>query len=313
MSEDITISPFYYSAVNEITKPNSLVFTSHYFVDRWMRDLNPVGSAIVAVLRSHCYHNRTNGELRNKVQLKVSLIAAEVGVSAKTIRREMASNKVLQKFIQRQEEFTPGPTPMSLRTDAYTYIVAMDDPVHPFDEDALQAAIREKARLREKGNDEEDAKTRARRKQGDADPQKPPRQNDQAAMGTPAKLSSPPGQNVLPPAKLSSPPGQNDQTLKESLESSEFNKNPSSDFSLSLFPEQETPNPSPGEPLSLLAQAKLADTAWAELSEDARPPWLEQAERELVALHAGTGITPKAHLIVARAKNLYEMSRRGKN
>ena len=212
------------------------------------------------MLRSHCYHNRTNGELRNKVQLKVSLIAAEVGVSAKTIRREMASNKVLQKFIQRQEEFTPGPTPMSLRTDAYTYIVAMDDPVHPFDEDALQAAIREKARLREKGNDEEDAKTRARRKQGDADPQKPPRQNDQAAMGTPAKLSSPPGQNVLPPAKLSSPPGQNvlppaklssppgqnDQTLKESLESSEFNKNPSSDFFALALPRTGNPQPFAG-------------------------------------------------------------------
>ena len=91
MSEGITVSPFYYSAVNEITKPNSLVFLSHYFVDRWMRDLGPVGTAIVAVLRSHCYQNRTTHELRNRIQLSVPAIAAEVGVSPKTIRRELVA------------------------------------------------------------------------------------------------------------------------------------------------------------------------------------------------------------------------------
>ena len=77
------------------------------------------------------------------------------------------------------------------------------------------------------------------------------------------------------------------------------------EFSLSLFPE-------PKKPLSLLAQAKLATKAWATLPETDRPPWREQAERELVALHAGTGITVKPKLIEARAANLYEVSLREK-
>ena len=204
MSEDITVSPFYYSAVNEITKPGSLVFTSHYFVDRWMRDLGPVGTAIVTVLRSHCYQNRATQELRNRIQLSVPAIAAEVGVSPKTIRREMEANKVLQKFLQRREEYAPGPTPQSLRTDAYSYLVAMDDPVHPLDQELLQEAIREKARRMEKGGGEEDAKARARQKQseqkqGKADTQKPPGQFDHTEPSRVVKLSTPPGQIDHPP------------------------------------------------------------------------------------------------------------------
>ena len=201
MSEDITVSPFYYSAINEITKPGSLVFTSHYFVDRWMRDLGPVGTAIVTVLRSHCYQNRATQELRNRIQLSVPAIAAEVGVSSKTIRREMEANKALQKFLQRREEYAPGPTPQSLRTDAYSYLVAMDDPVHPLDQELLQEAIREKARRMEKGGGEEDAKTRARRQQsgqeqsaqkpGKVDSQKPCGQFDHAEPSRVVNLSTP--------------------------------------------------------------------------------------------------------------------------
>ena len=37
-------------------------------------------------------------------------------------------------------------------------------------------------------------------------------------------------------------------------------------------------------------------------------PWLEQARRELVAIHTGSGITPKPKLVEVRAKNLYEVS-----
>ena len=301
MSEDITVSPFYYSTVNEITKPNSLVFTSHYFVDRWMRDLGPVGAAIVVVLRSHCYQNRAKGELRNRIQLAVPQIAAEVGVSPKTIRREIDANKVLQKFIQRREEYAPGPTPQSLRTDAYSYLVAMDDPVHPLDQELLQESIREKAQRMEKGGGQDDAKARARQKQCGQNQkslggQKPHGQNDHAIPGELVKLSTPPGQNDLTGVKLSTPPGQNDHALIDSFESSEFKENPSPDFSLSLFSESERKQPEP--------------TSWLCLTKTDQSPWLEQAMRELVLIHTGTGITPKPKLVEVRAKNLYEMSLR---
>lgn len=314
MSEDITVSPFYYSAINEITKPGSLVFTSHYFVDRWMRDLGPVGTAIVTVLRSHCYQNRATQELRNRIQLSVPAIAAEVGVSSKTIRREMEANKVLQKFLQRREEYAPGPTPQSLRTDAYSYLVAMDDPVHPLDQELLQEAIREKARRMEKGGGEEDAKTRARRqqsgqeqseqKQGEMGSQKPRGQIDHAEPSRVVNLSIPPGQIVPPLVKLSIPPGQIDHTLIDSSDSLEFKENPSSDFLLSLFPEPEgTGEEKIGENLVLLPPPR-----WQDLTEEAQRPYVDQARHELVAIHAGSGITPKPKLVEVRARNLHELA-----
>lgn len=300
MSDDISISPFYHSAVNEVTKPNSLVFVSHYFADRWMRDLGPMGTAIVIALRSHCYQNRSTGELRNRIQLPVPQIAAEIGVSAKTIRREMESNKTLQRFVQRREEYAPGPTPQSLRMDAYSYLVAMDDPVHFLDEERLQEAIHEKVRRTEKGGSEEDAKARARQKQSSESQkpaaQKPRGQFDHAEASRMDKLSIPPGQIVPPLVKLSIPPGQFDQALIDSSDSLEFKENPSSDFSLTLFEETvEEPE-------------KTTRTAWADLPDVDRVPWLDQARAELLAIHAGSGIPPKPRLIDVRARNLYDAS-----
>lgn len=45
---------------------------------------------------------------------------------------------------------------------------------------------------------------------------------------------------------------------------------------------------------------------WKLLSETEQQPWRELAGRELVAIHTGSGITPK--LVEVRAKNLYEVS-----
>ena len=47
---------------------------------------------------------------------------------------------------------------------------------------------------------------------------------------------------------------------------------------------------------------------WKLLSGTEQQPWLEQARRELVAIHTGSGITPKPKLVEVRAKNLYEVS-----
>ena len=262
-SEDLTVSPFYYSSVNEITKPESLTFTSHYFADRWMRELGPVGTAIVVILRSHCYHNRKRGELRDRVQLPVPQIAEEVGVSAKTVRRELDGNKALQRFVRVHVEYAPGRTPESVRRDANSYQVAMDDPVHPQDEARLQEVIREKARQMEKGaGDEEEAKARARQKQkpaggksdgqnGKSDGQKPSGQNDQTAPEGVDNLAL--GVDNLAPGTpiLTRPSGQNDQALKESFSVLQNPLDSYSDFSLALFSDEEVlPQPTPAKPCS---------------------------------------------------------------
>ncbi len=295
--EDLTVSPFYYSSVNEITKPESLTFTSHYFADRWMRELGPVGAAIVVILRSHCYHNRKRGELRDRVQLPVPQIAEEVGVSAKTVRRELDGNRALQRFVRVHVEYAPGRTPESVRRDANSYQVAMDDPVHPQDEARLQEVIREKARQMEKGSDdEEDAKARAKRKQkpegGKPEGQKPPGQNDQAALRGGDNLTR--GRDNVAPGtpKLTRPSGQNDQALKESLSILQNPLDSSPEFSLALFSDQEASPPHPPQ-------------RWGDLAEADQQPYLDRARQELVAIHAGSGITPKPKLIEVRAQNLY--------
>ena len=295
-SEDLMVSPFYYSSVNEITKPESLTFTSHYFADRWMRELGPVGAAVVVVLRSHCYHNRKKGELRDRVQLPVPQIAEEVGVSAKTVRRELDNNRALKRFVRIHIEYAPGRTPESIRRDANSYQVAMDDPVHPLDEARLQEVIREKARQMEKGAEaEEDAKARAKQKQ------KPPGQNDQAAPKGLDNLAR--GLDNLAPGtpKMTRGSGQNDQALRESFSVLQNPLESSPEFSLTLFSEEGEPLRNPplkDSPLSTRLR-------WEELAEAECAPYLEQAQAELVAIHAGTGIAPKPKLIEVRAQNLF--------
>ncbi len=300
--EDLTVSPFYYSSVNEITKPESLTFTSHYFADRWMRELGPVGTAIVVILRSHCYHNRKRGELRDRVQLPVPQIAEEVGVSAKTVRREMDGNRALQRFVRVHVEYAPGRTPESVRRDANSYQVAMDDPVHPQDEARLQEVIREKARQMEKGAEaEEDAKARAKQKQkpigGKSDGQKPCGQNDQAALGGVDNLTR--GRDNLAPGTpiLTRPSGQNDQALRESFSVLQNPLDSSLEFLLTLFPDEEVP-PFNNASLSIWPR-------WEDLAEAKRASYLERARTELVAIHVGSGIAPKPKLIEVRAQNLY--------
>lgn len=82
------------------------------------------------------------------------------------------------------------------------------------------------------------------------------------------------------------------ETLIESLEFEERKE----EFCASLFAGEEH------------TTARLPVVQWQDLTEPEQAPWLEQARGELVAIHAGTGITPKPKLIVVRARNLYETS-----
>jgi len=273
-SDDLTVSPFYYSSVNEITKPESLTFTSHYFADRWMRELGPVGAAIVVILRSHCYHNRKRGELEG--------------------------NCALQRFVRVHVEYTPGRTPESVRRDANSYQVAMDDPVHPQDEARLQEVIREKARQMEKGaEDEEDAKARAKQKPAArrAEDKKPPGHFDQAAAGGMDNLTRGRDNLALGTPILTRPSGQNDHALKESFSVLQNPLDSSPEFSLTLFSDEEVPPPTPQR--------------WEDMAEAEQRPYLDRAQQELVAIHAGSGIMPKPRLIEMRAQNLYLAAQKG--
>jgi len=309
---DITVSPFYHSAVNEVTKPSSLVFVSHYFADRWMRELGPLGSALVICLRSKCYHDRSKGELRDRVKIAVPDVAAEIGVSPKTVRRELEAitkaGTPLARFLRVHISYAPGRTPESVRRDANTYQVAMDDPVHPLDEPDLLAAVRAKEIRAEKGGaaeSEQEAKESARRQGREGrQSQKPPGHSDQAAVN-PLVILAPPLDNLASGTPvLTRPSGQNDQALKDSFLILKNPLNSSSEFSLSLFSGQD-----------VLAKPRPLETVrrWDDLTEAEQQQYFEQAGHELVALHVGSGITPKPKLIQVRARNLYNIAQKKNN
>ena len=69
-------------------------------------------------------------------------------------------------------------------------------------------------------------------------------------------------------------------------------------------------------PLSLFSEPEQTPPhvpVWVSLSEIQQRPWRDQAQRELVALHAGSGITPKPKLIQVRARNLYDIAQKKNN
>ena len=106
---DITLSPFYHSSVNEITQPDKFAVHSHYVTRRWKRELGPTGYAVLTSLRERCYYNRKTGELRNSIQVTMEEIADECGISERTVRRELDTNKALQKFVRAQREYEHDP------------------------------------------------------------------------------------------------------------------------------------------------------------------------------------------------------------
>ena len=104
-NEMITLSPFYHSAVNAVTEPNRLVFCSRYLIERWSPLLGGTGLQILLYLRTHCFHDRRTGECRDQWQVSRAEIARAVGVSEATVKRELAQNEALRRFVRPQQEY----------------------------------------------------------------------------------------------------------------------------------------------------------------------------------------------------------------
>lgn len=297
-SDAVTISPFYHSSVNEITQPNSYTACSHYLTRRWKRELGPTGYAILTSFRDRCFFNRKTGELRDVIQVPVTDIATECGISEKTVRRELATNKALQRFVRAQREPVPDARRGGWHWGPNTYQVAMDDPIHPVDEPELLEIVRRKATEADKVP--EDPLMRARRLATLGQPDRT--QNDGGRQRS-VNLSERRDNLTGGPDKLTATPGQIDRTLK-SLDSSLPEKTfpdaatAAPDFSASLFEDQE---PNRTDPLP---------QRWEDLAEPERRPYLDRARQELLAIHAGSGIAPKPKLIEVRAQNLYTVAKK---
>ncbi len=298
MSDDISISPFYHSAVNEITEPNKYAAHSHYLTTRWKSELGPNGYAILTSLRDRCFYNRKTGEVRNSIQVTMEEIGEECGISERTVRRELDSNLALKKFVRGQREYSPDDRRGGFRNGPKSFQVSMDDPVHPRDEEKLLEIVKRKAEEADKGS--ESALERARRIAASNQPELTSGQNDRTQNLQADNLSQSPVNLSERCDKLTDTPGQIDRTLKspDSLLLKKTLKDASggSDFFASLFQEPE----------------KTGPPAWADLTPQQQEPFRAQARHELLpyALEAGekawARMGPRQEEV--RAKNLYEAS-----
>jgi len=294
----VTVSPFYHSSVNEITQPNSYTACSHYLTRRWKRELGPTGYAILTSFRDRCFFNRKTGELRDVIQVPVTDIAEECGISEKTVRREMATNRALQRFVRAQREPVPDIRRGGWHWGPNTYQVAMDDPIHPSDEPELLEIVRRKAVEAEKVPEDPLARARRLAALGQSD-----RTQNDGGQQRSDNLTERRDNLTGGPDKLTAAPGQIDRTLK-SLDSSLPEKTlpdaaiAAPDLLASLFKDQEPDRIVP------LPQR------WEELAEPERRPYLDRARQELLAIHAGSGIAPKPKLIEVRAQNLYTVAKK---
>ena len=141
----VALSPFYLTARNEILQPDKFSAHSHYLTRRWKRELGPNGYAILASLRERCYCNRKTGERRETLTVRLAEIADECGVSERTVRRELAENAALRRFVQAQREADRDARTGGFLFGPSSYRVAMDDPLHPLDEPEMLELVRRKA------------------------------------------------------------------------------------------------------------------------------------------------------------------------
>ena len=322
----ITVMADYFSLANEIIQPDQYVSTSRYFCLKWEPSLGLAGARIVRVLRSLGYYNRQTGEMRDGIPIDLPELAALCGFSVATIKREFGSGKdgkpanpSLHIFVQREKNYRQDAVTGQIWREENIYRVKMDDPIHPDDSPLLQELWerRQKGRSEKTGSGEPTKQTNieptklgpraisARKAQNDPygkdahKAQTEPNGEARRAHSAPdsSQVESNLVQNDSDSIQLDSNLVQNEPTLIDYSYLPEVNLNSSSDvpeFSLSLFQEEDNPAMRP----------------WPSLSEAEQFPWLNQAQRELVAIHTGSGITPKPKLIEVRARNLYELSQR---
>jgi hypothetical protein len=135
-SHPATFQAYYNEPYNALVKPHRFLW---YLRQKWMRELKPLGTAIVLYLRGLCYYNPDKGELRDVCEVRMEEIAEAVGVSRATVARELSDgpdgepvNPALRRFVVRQQQYNL--TEKGIRRATTLYHVSMDDPIHPDDE-----------------------------------------------------------------------------------------------------------------------------------------------------------------------------------
>lgn len=146
VNPDLQIFPGYNSAVNAVTRPNQVVWTTQYFVDRWMPLLGGNGTMIVLALRRAGFLDRRTGERRDEIIMSRTYLAALAGISEDTLTREFSDDRKTGKprnpwlfHFVRPRHRTLRNSRGQMQQIENAYWVSMDDPVHPDDWPLVEA------------------------------------------------------------------------------------------------------------------------------------------------------------------------------
>jgi len=269
--------------------PHKFMALTHYYVDRWLPELGERGHVIVTVLRRMGYLDRERDVERGGIEIEQEELAALCGLKLRTLQREFAScgdgrpiNPALHRFVQREQQYHRNGAGRVVR-EKTVYVVQMRDPLHPSDQAAFQEEWDQ--RQKNRGKNSEDLHSRQSGGNGPSRSRQSgglPRQDDARSRQSDRSARQSGGNNKVIP----------DSYILE----------------LPLDDAGGAPGVSPAASSGGEGAGPIA--AFAQLSDAERQPYLDQAEQELVAIHAGSGITPKPKLIETRARNLYQIDKK---
>lgn len=141
----IQVDPFYWDLRNKLIAPERNLLVSHYFLDRWAPVLQPDYVGLVLQLRRLAAASTERGA----VEVMQDDLATRLGISRRTLQRLIAPDRFtapktwfLALFLRVEHRWAPTKKGQRLPS---LYRIAVDDPLHPEDENSLlpQLAPRE--------------------------------------------------------------------------------------------------------------------------------------------------------------------------
>jgi hypothetical protein len=141
--EQIELQPFYHDLKSEFVQPDDVVVGTKYFWTKWAPLLGPTLTVLIVRLRMHCYYNKLTKEKRDWCFPTQDTLAAEAGVSRRTVIRELQKPEA-RYFVRIKPRSRYDPERgQTIRTSSL-YHVAMDDPLVPDDMQRLAALAAER-------------------------------------------------------------------------------------------------------------------------------------------------------------------------
>lgn len=158
----LQLSPFYWDLRNQLTRPWESVgqLVTKYFWRRWQPVLGPEYTVLIIQLRLLAADS--NDPTQKVVSVSHKELAELTGLSLRKMQRLLSpealrkpENWFLGRFLRIENRYAYDPRLGKKVRVANAYAVAIDDPIHPDEEDTINAEVlkREQADLRAQGLD----------------------------------------------------------------------------------------------------------------------------------------------------------------